>query len=451
MSEMIAYGGRNVPLLGSYDAVIVGAGSAGCAAAYTCAGHGVRTLLVEKSIRTGGSSVNALVTPMMDSYTGHHSVFYDLEAALNKRAQTRDQFGTLQRNYSADNMADAWEELLQKAGCEILYDACLSDVIIENGKIRTLIVTTCEGLQAINGKVFADTTGDAVFLREAGVPTSHGDDQGNDQLSSLRFEMGGIDIEALRSYVMGLHDKYSRNNIKGDLFESAMVGGRGFSMEPLFRKGVEEGILTEDELRYYQNYSIPGKPGCMSFNCPHLVNLKSNASAMDRSRAVQDGHASIQRLVKFLKKYMPGFENSYLIREADMIGIRESWRLNGIYVLTSKDYIKQARFEDGIARGDWWIDVHTADGKEQEGFEFKHGDYYEIPYRSLVCKDIRNIICAGRCISTDFLMQASIRIIPTCIDMGQAAGEALALSVKDGIELNVIDGKNIRERLGEYR
>ena len=121
-----------------------------------------------------------------------------------------------------------------------------------------------------------------------------------------------------------------------------MVGGRGFVLEPLFQKGVEDGVLKPEDLRYYQTFSLPGKPGCMAFNCPHLVELTDNTKAMDRSRAITQGHVMIRRLVKFLQTYMPGFENAYLLREASMLGIRESYRLAGKYVLTEKDYKDQA-------------------------------------------------------------------------------------------------------------
>ena len=312
--------------------------------------------------------------------------------------------------------------------------------------IHYLIVTTVQGLCAVEGKCYVDSSGDAVLARLAGVPVTHGDENGNDQISSLRFEMGGIDAERYRNYVMSLHDTYSQFPT-GYFYESAMVGGRGFVLEPLFQKGVEDGVLKPEDLRYYQTFSLPGKPGCMAFNCPHLVELTDNTKAMDRSRAITQGHVMIRRLVKFLQTYMPGFENAYLLREASMLGIRESYRLAGKYVLTEKDYTDQARFRDAVARGDWYIDVHSATKGLYHQKAYQPGDYYEIPYRSMVCDKIKNIVVAGRCISTTFLMQASVRIIPTCIDMGQAAGVACACSQKHGIALNEIDGAKLQNQL----
>lgn len=120
--------------------------------------------------------------------------------------------------------------------------------------------------------------------RMAGVPCAAGDDAGNNQISSLRFEMGGIDVERYRRYCLSLGDDFSPM-VDGFFWESAMVAGQGFKLEPLFRRGVADGVLEESDLVYYQCFSVPGEPGVMAFNCPHLPGLKSNASAMARTCA----------------------------------------------------------------------------------------------------------------------------------------------------------------------
>lgn len=448
-AKTVPYAGRSIPLLGSYDIVIVGGGTTGVSAGISAAKSGARTLIVEKSIRLGGSSTNALVTPMMRSFTGHYSNFYAIEARLAENGgAVRDALHTEMRWFNAEAMAQSLEELYLAAGGEILYDAALSDCVqAPDGTIRQLIVTTVEGLGAVEGRVFADTSGDAVLVRAAHAPTQAGDAGGNNQMSSLRFEMGGIDIDAYRRYVVSLHDTYSQFG-GGGYYESAMVGGRNFVLEPLFRQAVADGVLRPEDLRYYQNFSLPGKPGCMSFNCPHIASLTRNTSALARSRAVSEGRAMMRRMVRFLQRYMPGFEHAYLLQEASMLGVRESWRLVGEYVLTEDDYTNQARFADGVARGDWYIDVHSATKGLFHQNTYRDGDYYEIPYRSLVCRAVPNLITAGRCISATFLMQASVRILPTVIDLGQAAGTACTLSLAQGTPLCALDGTAVRAALG---
>ena len=503
MNRKIQWQGKDVPLAGSYDVIIVGGGSAGCSAGLTAARTGCRTLIVERYGNLGGSAVNACVTPMMVSYTGHHSNFYEVEERLQRDAATRDHCDWNQRWFSPQSLSCAWEDLYTEAGGTLLFDACAVDVIFDaDGKgeedrrkimgpeasrhmqenaapeaswqmqgnagpeasrqmqgnaapeafrhIRYLLVMTVEGLMALEGKVFLDATGDAVLSRIAGAPTRHGDAQGHNQMSSLRFEVGGVDIEALRAYVHSLPDTYSRHWDEGDYFESAMVGGKNFALQPLFDKAVEDGVLEPGDLRYYQNYSIAGEPGCMSFNCPHLMSLPDNTGAFDRSAAMTEGRQRIRRLMRFLKAYMPGFSNCFLLHIAPMMGVRESWEAVGAYVLTEQDYGNRARFADAVARGDWFIDVHSA-GKDVNTQKYERGEYYEIPYRSLIYKDFPNLLVAGRCISATFLMQASVRIIPTVIDIGQAAGLAAAEAVRSGSEPNRLDGHLLREKLGAYR
>jgi hypothetical protein len=209
-------------------------------------------------------------------------------------------------------------------------------------------------------------------------------------------------------------------------------------------------VLIPDDLRYFQNYTVPGKPGVLSFNCPHLVHLMDNEHALDRSVAISEGRAAIRRLVRFLKGYMPGFENCYLVQEASMLGVRESWEMVGDYVMPAEDYTGRARFEDGVARGDWYIDVHSAKKSLVHQIAYQPGDYYEIPYRAMITSAVKNVCAAGRCISTQFLMEASIRIIPTVIDIGQAAGEACVMALDEGIDLHTVDGTKLREKLGKY-
>lgn len=302
---------------------------------------------------------------------------------------------------------------------------------------------TAQGMVGVEAGVMVDASGDAVLARLAGVPTRSGDEAGTNQVCSLRFTMGGIDVNAYRDYCLSLGDEFSPLK-SGFFFESAMVAGRGFALEPIFRQGVAEGLLSEGDLRYYQAFSVPGKPGVMAFNCPHIPSLVSNTTARGRSAAIVEAHAAIDRLARFLRAMMPGFSRSFLVGVAPMLGVRESWRIDGVYRLTEQDYARQARFDDGLVRGDWFIDVHSQSKGlfHQKGYQ--PGDYYEIPYRCFIAPQASNLLVAGRCISTTFLMQASVRIIPTVIDMGDAVGCACALSAASGVPPLELSGAEAR-------
>lgn len=442
--ETYRFGAEDIEVLGTWDTVVVGGGTAGASCAISAANGGNRTLVVEAASSLGGSPSQALVTPMMPSYAPHGKNLHEIERRLNEAGiVTREDGGRMGYIWTtAESFACVLEDMLQDAGGEVLYDAPLVRADVKDGKISAIEAMTVEGPKAICAAQFVDATGDAVLSRLAGVPCLAGDDDGNNQMSSLRFEMGGIDVDCYRRYCLSLGDEFSPL-VDGYFWESAMVAGRGFKLEPLFQKGVEAGILEPSDLVYYQCFSLPGEPGCMAFNCPHLPDLKKNSSALARSQALREGRQRIRRLVKFLTAYMPGFEDAYLIRIAPMLGVRESWRIQGSYVLDVDDYVKRAKFDDAVANGTWYIDVHSATKGLVHMEKYQKGEYYQIPYRCLTNKTISNMLTVGRCISTSFLVQASVRIQQTVIDMGDSAGRACARAKKQQMPLSELDGTGL--------
>lgn len=449
----VDYGGRAVPVIGAYDVAVVGGGSAGSACAIRCAQLGLSVVVIDRCAMLGGSATNATVCPMMPTHVAHRGVFAQIERELRASGEATRDGTTAMLWFAPERLGMVYERLLTGSGGEVLYDATLVDVLDAPGaesatrpaprRLRHLVVMTAQGMVCVEAGVMVDASGDAVLARLAGVPTRSGDEAGANQVCSLRFTMGGIDVDAYRDYCLSLGDEFSPLK-SGFFFESAMVAGRGFALEPLFRQGVAEGLLSEGDLRYYQAFSVPGKPGVMAFNCPHIPSLVSNTTARGRSAAIVEAHAAIDRLARFLRAKMPGFGSSFLVGVAPMLGVRESWRIDGVYRLTEQDYARQARFDDGLVRGDWFIDVHSQSKGlfHQKGYQ--PGDYYEIPYRCFIAPQVSNLLVVGRCISTTFLMQASVRIIPTVIDMGDAAGCACALSAASGVPPLALSGVEVR-------
>lgn len=451
--RIVDYGGRAVPVIGAYDVAVVGGGSAGSACAIRCAQLGLSVVVIDRYAMLGGSATNATVCPMMPTHVAHRGVFAQIERELRASGEATRDGTTAMLWFAPERLGMVYERLLTGSGGEVLYDATLVDVLDAPGadsatrpaprRLRHLVVMTAQGLVGVEAGVMVDASGDAVLARLADVPTRSGDEAGANQVCSLRFTMGGIDVDAYRDYCLSLGDEFSPLK-SGFFFESAMVAGRGFALEPVFRQGVAEGLLSEGDLRYYQAFSVPGKPGVMAFNCPHIPSLVSNTTARGRSAAIVEAHAAIDRLARFLRAKMPGFGSSFLVGVAPMLGVRESWRIDGVYRLTEQDYARQARFDDGLVRGDWFIDVHSQSKGlfHQKGYQ--PGDYYEIPYRCFIAPQVSNLLVAGRCISTTFLMQASVRIIPTVIDMGDAVGCACALWAASGVPPLALSGVEVR-------
>lgn len=442
----VEFYGRELPVIYEMDCVVVGGGTGGAAAALSAIEEGISTLVIEKTISLGGTQTNSLVSPMMPTYVKTQRINKLIIDRLNQENIRTEDGTTTCSWFNVESLSYVLEQLITERGGEILYDTKFIDCMKESGDISHIIVSTCNGLAAIKGKTFIDASADAILSKSAGVPVESGDKDGRNQQISFRFEMGGIHIENLRNFVLSQGETFCKIE-DPEFFEIAMVPGKGHVLEPFFRKGLEHGDLLEEDLRYFQAFTQPGKPTVMSFNCPHIPGVEKTTDPRLRSRAVTKGREMIQRLVKFLPKYIPGFEKAFLLKEATQLGIRESWRIVGQYVLTEQDYVRRARFSDGIARGDWYIDVHSVTKEDVEQAKLSKGEYYEIPYRSLITSEVKNLVVVGRHISSTFLMQASLRIQPTVRDMGEAAGLACAYSVKEDISLNKIDGAELKHKL----
>lgn len=442
----ISFFGRSIPIIYEVDCVIVGGGTGGAVTAIAALKKGIKTLIVEKSISLGGTQTNALVSPMMPTHIQGSDINQLIIEQLN-REQVETSDGTTACSwFNTETLSYVLEKLVVEHGGHILYDANYIDCIKQEDSITDIIVNTCNGLSAVRGKTFVDATGDALLSRTAGVQVESGNCYGQNQQISFRFEMGGIDILGLREFILSQSETFCK--IKNpNFFEIVMVPEKGHILETFFKKGLENGDLKQEDLRYFQAFTQPGKPGVMSFNCPHIPYIEKTTDPILRSKAVTEGRKMIRRLATFLPKYIPGFQNSYLLKEASQLGIRESYRILGKYVLTEQDYLNRSRFYDGIARGDWYIDVHSVNNQDERNVRFSRGEYYEIPYRSLITNEISNLIAVGRHISSTFLMQASLRIQPTVRDMAHAAGVACAYSVQHRIALNQIDGSRLKEEL----
>ncbi|MBG0917942.1 FAD-dependent oxidoreductase [Exiguobacterium profundum] len=443
---MIHYAGHEIKLVREVRCVVVGGGTSGVTAAYAAANEGIDTLLIEKTIALGGTQTNALVSPMMPTHVQPRGVNRYILDRLEERGVKTDDGTTNCRWFNVETLTAVLDELLEQVGCQVLYDAVVIDVLKDEDTITHLIVQTCAGLVAIQTQTVIDASADAVVARVSGIPTSSGDENGHNQQMTFRFEMGGVDLARVRDYVLGLGETFCQIE-DPDFFEIVMVPGKGHVLEGLFREGLATGELTVDDLKYFQGFTQPGKPGVFSFNCPHIPGLTDTTDPFARSEAVRIGRQMMQRLSRFLVRHLPGFESAFLLKEATQLGIRESYRIHGKYVLSETDYANRARFHDAIAKGDWYVDVHRVKGDESLPKKYTAGEYYEIPYRALIVNEVTNVIFAGRHISSTFLMQASLRIQPTLRDVGEATGIAVALALKTKTALNELDGALIRERM----
>ena len=410
----IKYAGKEIPVLYSVDVCVAGGGPSGTAAAVMAARNGAKTLLIERGVALGGLAVLGCVYPFMDTHAPDSDTPYVAEVKKRLRKHGIEPFDgvTQQTWHNPETLALIYDEMCEEAGVEILYQTVLVDMLRSGHVIEACIVQTIAGLAAIRAKTFIDSTGDAFLSRAAGVPFERGYEKtGNNQPLSFRFEMGGIDIDRLYRHVaVELQEDWCKS--KPPYFEIA---------EAMHRK---------------QRYKLEdiGKNGVMSMNCPEIPVKFSATDPVSYSKAVTYGRKMMHHIADYLIRHLPGFEKAFISREAAMLGARESWRIRGRHYLVEDDYHDQSRFSDAVCRTAWFIDAHG----EKVSEKLPKGGFYEIPYGSLVTKEIENLIVTGRCISASFILQASMRIQPTCMSIGEAAGIAAAWGLSHRIAANEI-------------
>lgn len=448
--DTISYAGKKIPVLYSVDVCICGGGPAGTAAAVNAARSSAKTLLIERGIALGGLGVLGCVYPFMDTHAPDSDTPYlaELKDRLRKKGIEPFDGVTQQTWHNPEILAEIHDEMCEESGAEVLYQTVLVDSIKSGNKISVAIVQTIAGLAAIKAKIFIDATGDAYLSRVSGVDYERGYEKtSNNQPLSFRFEMGGIDTEKLYKYVaIELKEDWCKSKLPYFEIAEAMHRKQRYKLEEFMARGVESGEITQEEAEYMQAYTIIGKNGVMSMNCPEIPVKFRATDPISYSKAVSFGRKMMRNIARYLIKNLPGFENAFISREAVMLGARESWRIKGKYYLVEDDYHNQSRFADAVCRTAWFIDAHG----EKVSEKLPKGGFYEIPYRSLVTDQISNLIVVGRCISASFILQASMRIQPTCISIGEAAGIAAEYALRNRIAANELDWAKVPAHVRSY-
>jgi len=443
--------GARIPVLANVDVLVVGGGTAGGVAAVASARNGAKTLLVEQFGFLGGTATGGLVFPMMPNHIGGRPLDTGISSEIQQELARIGEGGSDSWGndgwFNPEALKYVLEEMVLKSGARILYHVFASKPVMEGNKVIGAVIETKSGRMAILSRVAIDATGDADIAVKAGVPYDSGNaEDGKSQHMSLRFLMGNVNLERLQQFL-------KKTDLKGEYvlpyLEFWMVPGKNQPLETIFRKGVRDQMLEEDDIVYFQAFAVPGRPGEVGFNCPRIMGSLKSFNPWDLTEAQIQGKTRITRLVTFMRKYVEGFENAYLSQTAPMVGIRESRRIRGEYMLTAEDYFEGRKFDDAVARNRYPIDIHLPTQKASSLWERELGptEYHEIPYRCMVPLKVENLLVAGRCLSATFEAQGAVRIQPNMRALGQAAGTAAASCVKQGILPRQLDGRGLRKLL----
>lgn len=418
--EFILERERKIPVKFRADVVVAGGGPVGLGAALAAARNGVKTILVERYGCLGGLATAGLVIILppppyegTKDYGGILQEIVDQLFELGAAHQFKEgEEGAGLVIFNPEAFKFVADQMVEKAKVKLLLNSLVVDAVVKSKTITGIVVENKSRRQAIIGKVVVDATGDGDVAAAAGAPYKKSEKHQALPMT-LVYVIGGVDNERGREYQR--KDPELRKAAKKVRFTCHILGlEREEQRGPIF---LHMDRITKEQVVVWG--------GCLRADGTDAEDLtKAEIELRKRARTEFD----------FLKKYIPGFENSYIATTASYIGVRETRRIIGEYILNEKDLEKKRVFPDAV---EWYVSPTMP--------HYMHN----IPYRCIVPKQIDNLLVAGRCFSATHGAQNRVRDIPACMAMGQAAGTAAALSVKQGIKPRQIDVELLRKTLME--
>lgn len=409
-----------------YDVIVVGSGPAGIGAAVTAARNGAKTLLVERCGRVGGISTAG----MMSHFTGN--VGNEFYHEVLKRASQKNRFDPEAENVKIDPelLTLTYIEMLEEARVDILLYTMFCDVIMEEKTLKGVICCNKSGIIALYAKVVIDATGDGDAACKSGVPFCLGrETDGMMQPATLMFKVGGVDMDKA---------------VFPGSFETLVQTSTG-ELQALAK---EKLPAPAGHVLLYRS-TIPGIVTCNMTNATDI----DGTSAESITKAEIICRKQMPAILEFLRGYVPGYENCYIIGSASLIGIRETRHFKGEKTITEKDILEALWHEDCVVyNAHFNFDVHnmTGAGLDKTGCQnkFTQKKGYTIPYGCLVPVNVDGLLLSGRNISGTHMAHSNFRAMPICMAIGEAAGAAAAIAVEKKIQVRAVCVSDIQKRIG---
>ncbi len=429
------------------DVLVVGGGPAGACAAITAARHGARVLLVEQGGSCGGMATAGLVGPFMTSYDAKgetmiiRGIFEEIVDRLVARGfaihPSEVMGGTAFTSwikighdhvtpFESEGLKLVLDEMLSEAGVKILYHTTFLEPIVKESTITGIKIASKSGIDTVNATVVIDCTGDGDVAARAGVPFEMGNEElGLMQPATMFFHISHVDSDAVEADIQAnLHNFYRRDGVNYRSLHWRVSEAREAGDWTL--KRVSIGL-----------FRMPKKDEwCVNTSRMMGVDSTDNESL---TAAELEGRRQADEILRFLRKYVPGCADARLKSTASHVGIRESRHIKGQYRLTADDLISSKVPADSVFIAANSVDVHGRFGPTSNEYTPIEGNYYGVPYRSLLPVGVEGLLLAGRCVSADSTAAGAIRVMPPCMAMGQAAGTAAALAIKKGITPAALD------------
>ncbi|KOP68190.1 FAD-dependent oxidoreductase [Bacillus sp. FJAT-18019] len=427
----------NIPVADEVDVLVIGGGASGIAAAIAAAQGGARTMLVEQRGFLGGMGTVALVPAFCPFTDKRKPIIRGLGLELMERMkqacnpQYREEYQELLDWVPIDPevLKRVYDDAILENGVTPLYHTFVYDVVLseDRRKIEGVIVVNKTGRSFIPCRYIIDCSGDGDIAALAGVPFQKGGDEGELQPGSMCYLLANVD----------------RPKFKRFLEESGDTGQLHKTVELAIADGaLPEGRKSISGLAWVSDYLV-------GVNFGHVFGVDGTL-AEDLTRGAIEGRRTAERQLQFFRRYVPGFEHAHMVASGEQLGIRETRRIEGDYILTVDDFLAARSFPDDIARNAYYIDIHLANSKSDMTFNhLPPGVSHGVPYRIMLPVGIDNLWVAGRSVSSDRAVQGSLRVMPNCFSMGQASGTAAALALRDGSGSRGISVAELQQRLLE--
>ena len=410
---------------GNYDVIVVGSGPAGMAAAISSGRNGAKTLLIESLGRVGGISTSG----MMSHFTGRCGNKLYLEI-LDRAKAKNHYFPELEKKYiDPELLTLTYIEMLEESGVDILLYTTFCDVLMEKNTVKGIICHNKSGFCRYDTKVVIDASGDGDVAEKSGAEYFKGrESDGKMQPATLMFKVGGVDTE--RAVFPGS-------------FETLVQTEKG-----------ELQALAKEELPHPAGHVLLYRstlPGIVTCNMTNITDIDGTC-AEDLTKAELVCRKQMPLIVNFLREYVPGYEDCYIIGSASLIGVRETRHFKGLKTITEQEISMAVQHEDAVVfDAHFNFDVHNISGAglDKTGCQhnFTQSNGYTIPYGCLIPEKIDGLLLSGRNISGTHMAHSNFRAMPICVGIGEACGAAAALAAQTGKQPRDIHPSEVRELL----
>jgi len=418
----------------NYDLIIYGGGVSGVSAAYTAAKTGIKTLLIEKTDTLGGSASQGLVMPVMkvNSENINTNFVSDLKLYADKYNARHTFIDGNELWLNTELLKIVFDDMLSNTFCTVLFSSEPLSITAEDDIFNNVINHKTSSLN-IKSKYIIDASADGIAFKLLGCGFQKKSDK--KQMPSMRFIISGINMPVFADWLENLDPDRNITPIErasSQIYLSSAYTwdkNKNWALAPIFEQALQDNALKYEDTAYFQFFSIPNMPDSLNFNAPRIL-LKDNedlSSPFVYSRCLIEGRARIFRLYKFCRKYLKGFENSYISNISSMLGVRESARVKGAYTASVNDITAPKTLKNAAFASDYPIDIH-ARSSEDDKLKQPKKTYY-IPIEALISEKYSNLYGIGRIISSDFEAHSALRVQMSCFSMGEAAAKDIAAKI----------------------